>query len=54
MKPIKLDLKSKQAVHLMTLIRNYAFLPDHITHPEFVQSLEEIMDQIKDSQFATK
>ena len=54
MKPVKLDLKSKQAVHLMTLIRNYAFLPDHIVHPEFVQSLEEIMDQIKDSQFATK
>ena len=54
MKPVKLDLNSKQAIHLITFIRNYGFLPGSIAHPEFVQSLEEIMDQIKVSQFATK
>lgn len=54
MKPIKLELNNKQAIHLITFIRNYGFLPRSIAHPEFVQSLEEIIDQIKDSQFATK
>ncbi len=54
MKPIHLDLNNKQAVHLITLIRNYAYLPDHLLSKEFVQSLETVIDQIKDSQFATK